>query len=365
MAKSIRNLWPQFCSWDNLLLAYQRCRRGKRYSSEASAFDWAWQPNLVALRRDLMDGSYQPGGYRHFRILEPKPRKISAAPFRDRIVHHAIVQVLEPHYERRFIHDSYACRRGKGTQAAWHRAQEYVRRFRYALKTDIVRFFPNVDHEVLIGLLERTIADPPLNDLIRSIIASGDGVLTEEATQDFFPGDDLFARLRPKGLPIGNLTSQFFANVLLDQIDHTVKDEWAVPGYVRYADDLVLFSNDKAFLWTCRQQLQERLNTLRLKLHPDKTAVLQTKDGLTFLGFVIRPHDVHLQQGVIQRFNRRRKRQQWLFRNGQIQLRQVRESLRAWNAYVSQANSFGIRRALMKRMRFGRRPTTSALPPVS
>lgn len=106
MAKSYRDLWPQFIEWDNLLLAYRRCRRGKRYTPEATAFDWAWQPNLVALHRELSDGSYELGAYRNFRIQDPKPRKISAAPFRDRIVHHAVVQVLEPLFERRFIHDS-------------------------------------------------------------------------------------------------------------------------------------------------------------------------------------------------------------------------------------------------------------------
>ncbi len=163
--------------------------------------------------------------------------------------------------------------------------------------------------------------------------------------------------LRPKGLSIGNLTSQFFANVLLDQIDHAVKDEWAVPGYVRYADDLVLFADDNKLLWDCRQRLQDRLNSLRLKLHPDKTALLRTHDGLKFLGFVIRPDEVRLQQRVIQRFNRRRKRQQWLFQQGRIGLRQIRESLRAWNAHVGQANSVGIRRALSQRLRFRRRST--------
>lgn len=229
-----------------------------------------------------------------------------------------------------------------------------MRRYRFALKTDIVRFFPNVDHEVLLSLLQRTIADPRLFELIRRIIASGEGVLTEEATQDYFPGDDLFAVLRPKGMPIGNLTSQFFANVLLDRIDHAVKDEWAVPGYVRYADDLVLFSDDKSFLWDCRDRLQTRLNRLRLKLHPDKTSVLRTDDGLKFLGFVIRPNEVRLQQKVVQRFNRRRRQQQWLFRYRRITLPKIRESLRAWSAYVRQANSVGIRKALWRRVRFGR-----------
>ncbi len=229
--------------------------------------DYDWESNLLRLQRELIEGTYETGEYRHFFIREPKPRKISAAPFRDRVVHHAIVQMLEPIFERRFIHDSYACRRGKGTHRALDRAQKYLRKYDYYLKTDIVRFFPNVDHAVLVGLLGRTIRDIRLMQLIRHIIASGEGVLRDQASSGYFPGDDLFALLRPRGLPIGNLTSQFFANVLLDPIDHFVKEELRQPGYVRYADDLVLFSDSKAGLWSARDRLADRLARMRLRPH--------------------------------------------------------------------------------------------------
>ena len=126
-----------------------------------------------------------------------------------------------------------------------------MRRHQYYLKTDIVRFFPNVDHEVLLGVIGQYVADERLMDLIRRVVASGAGLLADEATDQLFPGDDLFALLRPRGLPIGNLTSQFFANVLLDAIDHFIKEELQVPGYVRYADDLVLFGESKSQLWKC------------------------------------------------------------------------------------------------------------------
>ena len=146
MAKSYANLWPKTVSWKNLVAAYHDCRRRKRYKPEAVRFHFCWEANLLQTQRRLRDGSYSPGEYRHFFIFHPKRRKISAAPFQDRVVHHAVVRVLEPIYERRFIFDSYACRKGKGTHRAIKRAQQFLRRHRFYLKTDVVRFFPNVDH---------------------------------------------------------------------------------------------------------------------------------------------------------------------------------------------------------------------------
>jgi RNA-directed DNA polymerase len=189
----------------------------------------------------LTDGTYCPGPYHNFFINEPKRRKISAAPFRDRIVHHAVVRVLEPVFEPRFIFDSYVRRRGKGTHAALERAQHFLRRHRYYLKTDIVRFYPNVDHGLLLGVLERRVGDrhdPRLKE----------GHLGGGSDAELFPWDDLSGVLRSKELPIGNLTSQFFSNVLLDQVDHLAKEVLHVPAYVRYADDLVLFGDDKSEL---------------------------------------------------------------------------------------------------------------------
>lgn len=171
MARTYRDLWPQVVAWDNLLLAYRRCRRRKRFTPAAARFHFQWESELLRLQQELASGAWRPGPYHNFRIRDPKPRLISAAPFRDRIVHHAVVNVMEPLYERRFIHDSYACRRGKGTHRAVRRAQFFLQRYTYFLKTDIVRFFPNVDHSVLLGVLRRTITDPELDRLLSQIIA--------------------------------------------------------------------------------------------------------------------------------------------------------------------------------------------------
>lgn len=354
MARTYRNLWPQLVSWENLVVAYQKCRRRKRYLRQATCFDYAWEANLLQLQRELASGIYEPGSYRHFYIYEPKRRKISAAPFRDRVVHHALVKTLEPLYERRFIHDSYACRKGKGTHRAIHRAMHYLRRHKYCLKTDVVRFFPNVDHEVLIQLLTKSIRDEQVMWLVKTIVGSGEAVLAKEATQLYFPGDDLFSVLRPKGLPIGNLTSQFLANVLLDPVDHFVKEELRVPGYVRYADDLILFGDDKRRLWDIYAALNERLAAIRLKFHPNKTVIRPSATGIKFLGFVIKPTEIRVQQAGLKRFNRRLRYLKWACRNRLIDARAVTASLTAWVAHAQHANSSGIRQEVWRRVKFQR-----------
>lgn len=354
MAHTHGNLWPRLTSWKHLCWAYQRCRRRKRTKPEAAAFEFNWEAELLRLQRELVAGAYAPGEYRNFYIHEPKRRKISAAPFRDRVVHHAVVGVLEPIYERRFTHDSFACRRGKGTHKAIERAQEYLRRHRFSLKTDIVRFFPNVDHEVLLATVRRSIRDKNVLSLVDQIVASGVGVLASEATEELFPGDDLFALARPKGLPIGNLTSQFFANVLLDGIDHFIKEDLRVPGYVRYADDLVLFGDDKRAMWEWHDRLRARLADLRLKLHPDKTQLRPSSAGLKYLGFVLKPDGRRLQQSTLLRLNRRLRRLRWLWRWRAVRPDAIRASLSATRAHAEFGNSRGVLRHVLRRARFAR-----------
>jgi retron-type reverse transcriptase len=179
---------------------------------------------LLNLHRELTTESYQPGEYVHFTIHEPKRRLISAAPFRDRVVHHALCNVIEPIYERKFIDDSYANRQGKGTHAALDRCTQFLRRYHYVLQCDVQQFFPAIDQAILKQILARTIACAPTLDLCERIIDSGQGVLTGEYALRWFPGDDLLAAARPRGLPIGNLTSQFWANVYLNELDEIIQE---------------------------------------------------------------------------------------------------------------------------------------------
>ena len=215
MGNVYRHLYHQVYDWDNLLEAWHKARRGKRGQPPAATFEHNIAENLLTLQSDLAQKSYQPGPYASFTIHEPKRRLISAAPFRDRVVHHALCNIIEPFFDRRFIHDSYANLLGKGTHAALDRCQQFARRYRYVLAADVVQFFPAIDHALLRQTLERVVVDPDILWLCQTILDSGRGVLSEAYDMVYFPSDDLFAPLRPRGLPIGNLTSQFWANVYL------------------------------------------------------------------------------------------------------------------------------------------------------
>ncbi len=191
--KSHRHFYEQVCDWDNLYLAYRKARKGKRGRPPAASFEYDLEANLVELQRELREKTYFPGAYSSFYIHEPKRRLISAAPFRDRVVHHALCNIIEPIFERSFVFDSYANRAGKGTHAALDRTQEYARRYRYVLQCDVKQFFPSIDLAILREILARKIADPAVLGLIDSILASGIGVLSEEYEMEWFTGDDLLA----------------------------------------------------------------------------------------------------------------------------------------------------------------------------
>ncbi len=231
-------MYEKICSWDNLLRAYRRAAKGKRGQPNVAAFEYRLEDNLLEVQAELHAQIYQPGEYHSFYIHEPKRRLISAAPFRDRVVHHALCNLIEPVFERGFSASSYANRRGKGTHRALNLAQTLARRYPFVLQCDVRQFFPSIDHAVLRAALARKITDERVLWLCGRILDSGRGVLAEEYTQVFFAGDDLLASLRPRGLPIGNLTSQFWANVYLNSFDHFVQRELGCGAYVRYVDDV-------------------------------------------------------------------------------------------------------------------------------
>ncbi len=236
--KTYRHLFEKVCTFENLHESYLRARKGKRFKADVDSFSYNLERELVRLERELKDGSYQPGEYRQFMIREPKERLISAAPFRDRVVHHAIHQVIEPIFDTRFIHDSYACRVGKGTHAAVRRFRQFLRHNRYVLKCDVQKYFPSVDHQILLALVRRRIKDERLMSLITQIVSHRPPDPLSDVPQ-WFPGDDIFAPLeRRRGIPIGNLTSQFFANIYLHELDAYVKFQLREKYYIRYVDDV-------------------------------------------------------------------------------------------------------------------------------
>ncbi|MEW5989486.1 MAG: reverse transcriptase domain-containing protein, partial [Chloroflexota bacterium] len=337
----------ELVAWDNLLLAYRKAAKGKRGQPNVAAFEYRLEDNLIQLQADLRAGTYRPGPYTSFYIHEPKQRLISAAPFRDRVVHHALCNVIEPIFERSFIADSYANRLGKGTHRALNRCQSFTRRYPYVLSCDVRQFFPSLDHAILRAILARKIADPNGLWLIDRILASGQGVLAEAYQMVYFPGDDLLAATRPRGLPIGNLTSQFWANVYLNPFDHFVKRELRCPAYLRYVDDFLLFAEDKATLWRWKQAIEDRLATLRLTIHP-VAHPRPVSEGIPFLGFTVFSDHRRLKRRKGVYFRRRLRGLVAGYRAGQMALAQVSATVRGWINHTRYGNTVGLRKATLR-----------------
>ncbi|HQE94209.1 MAG TPA: reverse transcriptase domain-containing protein [Anaerolineae bacterium] len=353
--KTYKNLYPQICAFDNLYQAHRQARRGgKRKQPEVAEFEHNLGENLLALQTELLAQTYTPGPYRNFIVIERKERKISAAPYRDRVVHHALINVIGPIFEARFIHDTYANRVGKGTHAALDRAQFFARRYPYALKCDVREFFPSIDHAILRDLLAHHIACLRTLWLIDRILTSGEGILTDRYTMQWFPGDDLFAVHRPRGLPIGNLTSQHWANLYLHPLDMFVKHELHCKAYVRYSDDSVLFAADKSTLHQWRQAIIERLQTLRLTIHEEQAQVFPVKNGIDFLGWRVFPHYRRLRRENLRFAIRRLRQQQTAVARGQLSFADLSASVQAWLAHAAHGNTYQVRRRVLRRFVFQR-----------
>jgi retron-type reverse transcriptase len=340
-------MYERVYSWSNLLLAYHKAARGKRGRQAAASFEYGLADHLLDLEQALATKTYCPGAYSSFTIHEPKRRLISAAPFRDRVVHHALCNVIEPLFERSFVRDSYANRAGKGTHRALDRAQALARRHRYVLQCDIRQFFPSIDHAVLRETLARKLGDADVLWLVDRILESGAGVLSEEYEMVWFPGDDLLAALRPRGLPIGNLTSQFWANCYLNPFDHCVVRELRCRAYVRYVDDMLFFDDDKRTLWRWREAVVARLARLRLTIHPG-AQVRPVTEGLPFLGFVVYPTHRRVKSRKVVAYRRRLKRLVAGFVSGAETRAAVEASLLGWINHVRYGDTWGLRRSVVR-----------------
>jgi retron-type reverse transcriptase len=343
--KRHRHFWDQVCSFENIEAAAREALHGKRAKMAGARFFADWEREAVRLARELREGSYRPGKYFYFTITDPKERVVAAAPFRDRVVHHALVRVIEPMFEPRFIEDSFACRKGKGTHAGMRRALEFAKRFPWAIKCDIRRYFSSIDQRILREQIARVVGDREVLGLIDLILASHVG-----RTETHWPeGGELFDAVKcPKGLPIGNLTSQFFANIHLDGFDHFVKQTMRAKGYVRYVDDILIFGGSREEVRERGEAARKFLHGLRLEIHPDKYRVLRCASGVDFCGFVVHADGrVKVREASVRRFKRRFRRMQWEVRGGKIEAADLTCSVRAWVAHAKHAQSWGLRRAVL------------------
>ncbi|MGB8698676.1 MAG: RNA-directed DNA polymerase, partial [Thermosynechococcaceae cyanobacterium] len=331
------------------IYASRLAQRGKRFRENVLSFNYRLEQNLHRLQTELQSKTYRPGSYRSFRIFDPKPRLISAAPYRDRVVHHALCNVIVPLMERSFIGTSYANRTGYGTHRALRKFTEYARTSRYVLQCDIRKYFPSIDRTILKTIVLGKIKCADTLWLIDAII---DGGNAQEPVLDYFPGDDLLTPVqRPKGLPIGNLTSQFLANVYLNPFDHFVKEQLGCDYYLRYVDDFALFSDDKSQLAEARNRIEPYLATLRLTIHPIKSQLFATQYGANFVGFRILPERIRVRNDNLRRGRLRLKRLQRDYRRGRIAFPKLIQRLRSWEAHLMHGNTYRLRHTLFRQLR--------------
>lgn len=348
--KRYGNLWAQITDFENLLQAARQAQRGKRYRPNVLAFNYGLDQELLQLQQELRTHTYQPGAYRTFRIRDPKSRLISAAPYRDRVVHHALCNSIVPIIERTFIADTYANRSGYGTHRALQRFTEFARTSRYVLQADICKYFPSLDHAILKSSLRRKIKCPETLWLIDQIIDSSHPQTKEP---DYFPGDSLLTPLeRCRGLPIGNLTSQFFANAYLNGFDHFVKEQLKARKYLRYVDDFALFSDDHAFLREARCAIEAYLASLRLRLHPLKTQLFETCRGANFVGFRVLPDRIRVCRHSLSRARQRCRQYQKAYHSAVISLDELVQRLQSWEAHLLHGDTYRLRRYIFDRLIF-------------
>lgn len=348
MARTYTDLYPRIYDFENLHAAYLKARKGKRYKHDAMEFACNLEENLIVLQNELIWKTYRTGKYRIFKTHEPKEREVAALPFRDRVVQHALVAVIEPIWERRFIHDSYACRPGKGTHAGADRAQAFLRRVKrqhgrvYALKADIAKYFASIDHAVLRQLIYKRIACRDTRWLIDEILSS-----TTSQTEQV-----------PCGLPIGNLTSQLWANVYLHELDEFVKHNLRERYYLRYMDDFVEIHHDKQHLHQARHIIEAFLqDRLRLRTNA-KTQVFPVDSShgraLDFLGYRIWTTHRKLRKSSQKRMKRNLKRLERLFRHGAISLGRITASITSWTGHARHADSYRTRASVVATITFKR-----------
>ena len=346
MPRRADGLFGQIANFASLIEATRRAARGKRRKPGTAAFLANQEHEVLRLERQLLSGAWRPGGYVEIEVREPKRRLVSAAPFRDRVVHHALCAVIEPLFERAFIDDSYANRRDKGTHRAIARYEQYRDRHAHVLRCDIFRYFPAIDHAILKAEFRRRIACGRTLRLLDAIV---DGSNAQEPVNAYFPGDGLFTPFeRRRGLPIGNLTSQLFANLYLDRFDHFAKEVLRAP-YLRYVDDFALFAQDAATLEGWRVRIAEYLQGRRLLLHPEKTFIASCAEPARFLGIELLPGGRRrLPEEAVRRFRNRLRGLRDRWRAGSVGEEEVRQRIEAWCAHARHADTFRLRRAIFR-----------------
>lgn len=358
--KTFKNLYQNLCSYENLYLAFKKARKRKTLKPYVIKFEKDLKNNLLQLRMELLFHSYKPMPLKTFILRDPKTRKISRSEFRDRVIHHALCNIIEPILAKKFIHDSYANQKGKGTLAAIKKFEHYkikVSRGRtllkdgrnikgFVLKADVRQFFDTVNYQILINIIKRNIKDEKVIWLINVILnnhkTNNSGI----------------------GMPLGNLTSQFFANVYLNELDYFVKQNLRARYYIRYVDDFVIMHRSSDVLEHYKGKIDKFLHeNLSLQLHPEKSRVFPLYSGTTFLGMKLFTYHKRIRKKNIRKFRKKLKRLYRKYDKGLINYDKLYDFLEGWCAYTKNANMYNLRKKVMKQIeqKFSREISTKEI----
>lgn len=318
-------LWGEIIDLNNLYDAYREARKGKRWQWKVKRFEQNVLSQLIQLQVDLDNQCFKTAEYRVKRIYEPKERDIYVLPFfPDRIVQHALLQVVMPIWDALFIEQSYSCRIGKGMHKGSQKTMEHIRRYKYCLKCDIRKFYPSIDHEVLKGIIRKKIKCKKTLWLLYEII-------------DSFPGG--------KNTPIGSFTSQWLGNLYMNELDQFVRHEMKVTAYLRYTDDFLLFCDDKSELHRMQREI-ERFLADRLQLQFSKWSIFPVSQGVDYLGYRHFRNKILLRKRTAKRVQKRMRRLPGKLKNGQITLDQFRSSIASTEGWLRWANCYNFNKSL-------------------
>lgn len=354
-------MFTKIISLENLLKAYYHARIDNRYKYPVCRFGFFLESNIFKLQQELATGSYTPSAYTYFMIKDPKERDVAAPSFRDRVVQHALVSNIEPIFDKVFIEDTYACRKSKGTHFGQRRVKKFLMASRciygketkiYVLQCDIKKFFSNISWDILLKLIAKKVSCPKTLALIEKIVTTHEYMNKKRPDQLllFAQNQDRFISVsQRKGLPIGNLTSQLFANIYLNALDHFVKENLRERWYARYMDDFLIIHPDKEHLKKVREEIREFLNKeLKLELHPKKLIIKSVKDGVTFVGYRIFYDHILIKGSTLLRMQRKYKFRKKQLAKGIIDEQKFKSTINSFKGHLDQANAYKL-----KRMMFG------------
>ena len=337
------NLYEEITTLESIFQAWDEFIKDKKKKQDVVEFTRHLEDNLFALYTSLLEKTYQHGGYKSFYVRDPKVRHISKAIVRDRVTHHLVSNVLEKVFDPTFYAHSYSCRKNKGTHKGVLSFSNQLRKLSknntspaYVLKCDIKKFFASVDHAVLLDKLQKKIKDEDFLWLLREIVTS--------------------FRVEPseaKGMPIGNLTSQFFANIYLDPFDKFIKNTVKAPYYIRYADDFALMADNKEYLEDLLPKIEKFLkDELNLSLHPNKVSIRDYYLGIDFLGYIVFPHFILPRTKTKKRILRKIRKKIVLFKENKVSAETLQQSLQSYLGYLSHADSFKFSQNLKNQVLF-------------